>query len=198
MSRSYKGIRPNKHRVYSVSQTMALYGVCRNTLSNWIKQGILPTGGKGEQLFLGADLTRFHQERRDRIHLPLSPGEFKCFTCKAAVRPDNSRIQFKPHNLNCFLAKAHCPECNGPVQKFLNATERDALKNQSFPNTTLLPLHKLNSDALSRIGNIDRSEKRSLSLNNVENDRLIFRWQIFSECYSEKTMLAHLANIRAF
>ena len=56
MSRSYKSIHPKAHRVYAVADVLALYNVCRNTLSNWVGQGLNPSAGEGVQLFRGAEL----------------------------------------------------------------------------------------------------------------------------------------------
>lgn len=35
MSRSYKNVRPKKHRVYDVADVLELYGISRNALSTW-------------------------------------------------------------------------------------------------------------------------------------------------------------------
>lgn len=88
MSRSYKGKRPKANRVYSVADTQDLYGVCRNTVSNWVGWGLCPAEGAGAQLFRGAELARSHAERRARRRHELRYGEFLCIGCKAAVFPD--------------------------------------------------------------------------------------------------------------
>ena len=59
MSRSYRSVRPRANWVYSVEQVLDAYGICRNTLSNWIKGGLRPLDEERPQLFRGAELKTF-------------------------------------------------------------------------------------------------------------------------------------------
>ncbi len=91
MNRSYKNVKPKIHRVYSVDDVLSLYGICRNTLSNWERFGLRSTGGKGPRLYRGAELKRFHDARKLRVKGELKLGEFKCLGCGAAVCPHSAR-----------------------------------------------------------------------------------------------------------
>ena len=87
MSRSYKGIRLKKHRVYSAEDLMVTYSVCRNTVSNWVQSGLEPSVERRPKLFRGKTVEEFHRIRRERSKTQLRPGEFKCMSCEIAVFP---------------------------------------------------------------------------------------------------------------
>ena len=64
MSRSYRKIRPKKHYVYGTEELMTLYDVSRNTVSNWVKDGLRKSDSGVPSIFNGAEVKRFHEERR--------------------------------------------------------------------------------------------------------------------------------------
>ena len=137
MSRGYSKIRPKKHRVYSVSQVMALYGVCRNTVSNWVRDGLCSSPCPGPQLFRGQELSRFHDERRARSKRSLRHGEFKCTACKAVVVPKTEALEFLAQGAHNSMVFAICPDCGSRTSKILSATECDKLKKVIECNTSL-------------------------------------------------------------
>jgi hypothetical protein len=73
--------RAKQHRNYTRNQVMELYGITRNTVTNWINEGLITVPGS-PVLFRGEDLNAFHQARRARARWNCSPGEFGCFHCK--------------------------------------------------------------------------------------------------------------------
>lgn len=88
MSRSYKNVRPSKHFVYTVEDLMGLYKVSRNTVSNWVKEGLGASDKSSPYVFNGSEVKRFHEAKRLTSSATLRKGEFKCLSCKARVFPD--------------------------------------------------------------------------------------------------------------
>ncbi len=142
MSRSYAKVRPKAHRVYSVSEVMVLFNICRNTVSNWVRSGLRPSEGTGPQIFRGAELKRFREERKSRNSWQLRVGEFNCLGCSSTVFPDAHSIVFLPTKNGAFSGKSTCPDCNAHVFKFLDETERDSITEACITNTGLAPLHE--------------------------------------------------------
>jgi hypothetical protein len=194
MSRAYRKVRPRANLVYSVDEVMSLYGVCRNTVSNWIQSGLSPVGRKTPQLFRGAMLIQFHEVRRVRSRQNLRSGEFKCLGCKAAVFPDLQYLVLAPQTAGRGLTKATCPDCNATVMKFLDATECDKIQKCINTNTSLSPSDEVEMSVPLHIG-----KGRDLPCAPfTQNDRLLYEWQIYAGRYDAKTMDAHLISIRDF
>lgn len=80
----FKIFHPRKaknDRTYDRAEVMDLYDVTRNTVTNWIDEGLV-TVPVHPVLFRGEDLNAFHQARRVGARRNCSPGEFLCFHCK--------------------------------------------------------------------------------------------------------------------
>ncbi len=67
MTRLYKGVRVKRHRVYSLDDLMKLYKVSRNTVSNWVMAGLIPSDKQRPHRFRGDVLIRFHAARRAQL-----------------------------------------------------------------------------------------------------------------------------------
>ena len=195
MSRSYKGVKAKKNRVYSVQEVQALYDVSRNTVSNWVSAGLSPSDHRRPQLFRGAELNRFHADRRKRSRKDLRRGEFKCTGCEVAVFPDSCSVGlFGPKCEN--MVTASCPECGAHVFKLLNATDRDRLLECQNTNTPLTSIDEENASGQGRIGKTSAEDQENFY---TGNDRIIYLWQsLEAGRYDPKTMDDHLLAIRDF
>lgn len=195
MPKSFSHIRPKEHRVYSVPQVISLYGIHRNTLSNWVHSGLRPSNDSGLQLFRGLELIRFHKERRERSRHRLRQGEFKCFRCKAAVFPALEGLCIEPAIKHAGMALASCPDCDAALHKLLNETEcnmlRDALENN-------ITLGISDEDSPHFLGGIVKNEEiESVDWHRC-NDEVIHQWQIYARKWDGKTIDKYLAAIREF
>ena len=137
VSRSYRKVRPHDSMVYSVAEVQALFGVCRNTISNWVSAGLTPSDAALPQLFRGAELKRFHAERAARTRRNLRPGEFKCVGCGNAVVPDLATLSLQRRKGQATLAHATCCDCGATVLKLLGATECDKVQDCIATKTPL-------------------------------------------------------------
>ncbi|TGD61191.1 helix-turn-helix domain-containing protein [Tabrizicola sp. WMC-M-20] len=192
MSRSYGSIRPRANWVYSVEEVMTLYNISRNTVSNWINTGLCPIDQKRPQLFRGAELARFHEDRRARSKRTLRPGEFKCLGCKAAVYPNIETLRLFALPQCKFSAWAECPDCGAKVIKLLAETECTMLKNCLATNTNPAPSDEANALVTACVGT---SAKRAFAPPSV-NDRTLYAWQAYAGKNDPKTIDAHLIAIR--
>lgn len=194
MSRSYSGIRPKLDRVYSAEQVLVLYGVCRNTLGNWVNSGLRPSAGSLPRIFCGAEIARFHADRRG-IEAPLRCGQFKCLGCKARVFPELATVRFLSVSSAVGLALAKCPDCGAGISKIPNETDRDAFETCLESNTSLALIDEGKAQTPSCIGQ-ERGDGFPVAAS--PNGRLLLDWQAWAARYDEKTVAAHLRAIRKF
>src|SRR5262245_65852166 len=84
--------RPNPrlvkiHRSYSVEEIARLLGLHRNTVRNWLKQGLPAIDDRRPMLVLGRELSRFLHERRQKAKQKCGPGQIYCIACRAPKSP---------------------------------------------------------------------------------------------------------------
>ena len=195
VSRSYRKIRPTVSMVYSVTEVQSLYGVCRNTVSNWVGSGLRPSDQAMPQLFRGAELRRYHAERAARKRQNLRSGEFKCLKCDHAVFPDVSSVSLSENGTRATLAYATCCNCNGAVMKLLGATECDKIKECLATNASLTQIDEDKGHSLACVGKDAVSQDMERF---PMNDRILYDWQAYAGRYDPKTVQAHLVSIRHF
>lgn len=195
MSRSYRHIRPHDTKVYSVAEVQSLFGVSRNTVSNWVGSGLKPSDDSVPQLFRGAELNRFHTDRAARTRGNLRWGEFKCVGCGNAVFPDLSTLHLQRQEGRATWAHATCCDCGAVVHRLLGATECDKVQECLDTNTplTLIDESKVTAPACTGKDPGSRDEEWFTT-----NDRLVHEWQAYAGRYSPKTVQAHLISIRDF
>ncbi|MHA6347594.1 tyrosine-type recombinase/integrase [Roseivivax sp. CAU 1761] len=195
MRRSYRNVRPHEAKVYSVAEVRELFGVSRNTVSNWVGSGLTPSDGALPQLFRGAELKRFHADRAERTRHHLRPGEFKCMACGNAVFPELDTLRVQRLDGRATFGHATRCDCGATLLKILGATECDKVQECLDTNTPLVLIDESEVASQARIGTDADSRSQNWF---TTNDRLIHDWQAYAGRYSPKTVQAHLVSIRDF
>ena len=195
MSKSYKGIRLKKHRVYSVEQLSAAYSVTANTMSNWVGEGLKPSDDQRPYLFRGAVVQEFHRQKRIGLSRKLLPGQFCCRGCQSEVFPAIETVEDSIAENGRRMYSAKCPECASKIQKISGEIDRNKVEDCRNPNT---PTECLHEEKTSEYGGIGIKADKDVPVFYANNDRIIHRWQTYAGRYSEKTVVRHLAAIRYF
>jgi hypothetical protein len=99
------------HRSYTVEETARLLNVHKNTVRNWIKQGLPTIDRQKPTLILGSMLSRFLQDRRHRGRKRCSPGEIYCVKCRAPVQPAGDMADYLPNTATSGNLRGICPVC---------------------------------------------------------------------------------------
>lgn len=193
MSRSYKGIKLKKHRVYSVEQLSAAYSVTANTVSNWVGEGLRPSDGQRPYLFRGAVVQEFHRRQRVGLRRKLLPGQFYCRGCQTEVFPAIETVEDFCARNGKHMYSARCSNCSTKLRKISGETDRDKVEDCRNPNTPTECLHEENT---SECGGIGTNDATLDEIFHAGNDRIIHRWQIYAGRYCEKTIDKHLSAIR--
>lgn len=79
--------RAKKNRNYDVAEAARLYGVHRNTVRNWMKNGLSVVGDGRSVLILGDELERFRKARQAARRRPCPPGMIYCLKCREPRAP---------------------------------------------------------------------------------------------------------------
>jgi hypothetical protein len=87
--------RAKIHRSYTVEEVARLYEVHRNTVRQWIKQGLLVCDERRPILILGSDLTAFLTRKRAQNKRPCKQGEVYCVRCRVPQAPALGMADYK-------------------------------------------------------------------------------------------------------
>jgi hypothetical protein len=113
---------PNKvkiNRSYSYEELAAVYGVHKNTVATWVKNGLPCLKEMRPYLILGADAKQYLQAQRQTKKQVCKPGELFCVRCKKPVQPLDNRVQYFPLTAAKGCLRGICCTCKRVVNKFV-------------------------------------------------------------------------------
>ena len=114
-------INPNLakiHRGYLVSEVAELFQVHRNTVRDWIKNGLPVCDNQRPILILGRDLREFLQAKQKSRKRPCKPDEMFCLKCRSPQLPLDNVVNYIPHTIERGKLTARCSCCGSVVNRF--------------------------------------------------------------------------------
>jgi hypothetical protein len=99
------------HRSYSVSELAACFGVHKNTVRHWQRDGLKPIDGGRPILFQGATVRDFHSTRNASRKRPCAPGTLYCFGCREPRPPALGMADYLSINAKSGNVRAICATC---------------------------------------------------------------------------------------
>jgi len=99
------------HRSYSVPELAACFGVHKNTVRNWQRDGLTPLDDQRPLLFQGSTIRAFLENRNASRKCPCPPGTLYCFRCRTARPPALGMVDFVSINAVSGDVRAICPTC---------------------------------------------------------------------------------------
>jgi len=100
------------HRNYTVEEIAKLFGIHKNTVRIWVKDGLDTTDDKRPMLILGHVLVEFLQARRVKNKQTCKPGELYCVRCRVPKFPAGDMAEYSPITEKFGNMMAICPDCN--------------------------------------------------------------------------------------
>lgn len=108
-------------RCYTIADAAVLYGVHRQTVRNWLANGLSPIDSGRPILIHGTALNQFHKERRETSKQVCGEGELWCLGCREPRRPAAGMADFVPMTDKIGMLSAICPVCEGMMNQRVNA-----------------------------------------------------------------------------
>lgn len=112
------------HRSYSVSELAACFGVHKNTVRHWQRNGLQPLDGGRPVLFQGAIVRTFLAARNASRKRPCPPGTLFCFRCREPRPPALGMVDYMSINAKSGNIRAICATCETVMHR---RASKDAL-----------------------------------------------------------------------
>jgi hypothetical protein len=93
---------------YEPAEIVKLFGIHRNTVRHWLKEGLVSIDDRRPILVSGAELRAFITGRQQARKQKCGPGEFFCFRCRATRKPWGGMADFSILNNKISKVIAFC------------------------------------------------------------------------------------------
>jgi hypothetical protein len=94
-----------------------LLGKHKNTVRNWVKDGLTTIDDKRPMLILGSDLVEFIKKRRAKNKQSCKPGELYCVRCRLPRFPAGDMAEYSPVTDKFGNLIAICPDCDSIMNR---------------------------------------------------------------------------------
>ena len=108
------------HRTYTVEEIATRFETHKNTVRQWIKDGLTTVDDKRPMLILGQVLVDFLKARRLKNKRPCKPGELYCVCCRAPKLPAGGMADCFPITEKFGNLVAICPDCNSLMNRHVS------------------------------------------------------------------------------
>ena len=99
------------HRSYTVEEAAKLFGAHKNTVRNWLKEGLPKVDARRPILILGRHLASFVHARRQSRRQRCAAGELYCFKCRKPRRSVAGRADYLPTSGAAGNLRGICADC---------------------------------------------------------------------------------------
>jgi len=110
------------HRNYTVEEIARLLGKHKNTIHNWVKEGLATIDDKRPMLILGPDLVEFIKKRRVKNKQSCKPGQLYCVRCRVPKFPAENMADYEPVTEKLGNLTAICPDCESYINRRVSLT----------------------------------------------------------------------------
>jgi hypothetical protein len=107
----YNARRVKVHRNYTLEEAAKLFGAHKNTLRNWLKEGLPKVDDRRPILILGRQLASFVHARRQERRQRCAAFEFYCFKCRKPRRLVAGTAEYLPSRAAAGNLRGTCADC---------------------------------------------------------------------------------------
>lgn len=134
--RTYNLRRIRIGQSYSVLEISELFGVHKNAISRWIKDGLRPTDQHKPYLIHGSVLAEYLRKKQSGRKRKCRPEEFYCCKCRAPRRAWENLADIKIQNEAKLFITGICAVCETSVNR-MGATGKLAEYQKIFTVQTI-------------------------------------------------------------
>src|SRR5262249_25718968 len=116
------------HRSYSVDDVSQLFKIHKNTVRNWLRQGLQPIDDQRPTLIRGQELHHFLAERLSRSKQTCGPGRIYCLPCRAPKVPAAKIADCIKTGDTTGTLQGICPDCNRLLYRLVNPQKLNAVR----------------------------------------------------------------------
>jgi hypothetical protein len=98
-----------------VEEAARVLGSHKNTVRNWLGDGLAPIDGRRPVLIRGAELKTYLNARHRQNRSPCGPGQLYCVRCRSPKHPMPAIAEYVPITPTSGNLRACCPDCLGRI-----------------------------------------------------------------------------------
>lgn len=121
--RRYPVNRIKQSYSYEPVEIAKLFGLHRNTVRHWLKDGLQPIDGRRPILVHGAVLRTFISERQQARRQKCSLDEFFCFRCRVPRKAWGNVADMVPHTEKVAKLNALCCVCETRMHRTIRRAD---------------------------------------------------------------------------
>mgnify|MGYP003577123395 CR=1 FL=1 len=114
-------------RTYTVEEIARLFTIHRNTVRNWLKNGLASIDQTRPILVHGQELIRYLDDRRKRAKRRCEAGQLYCFRCRVPQRPALNIADLVPVSESVGNLKGICPVCETIMNRRVSMAHLDVV-----------------------------------------------------------------------
>jgi hypothetical protein len=113
-----------------VEEVSRLFAVHKNTVRNWLRQGLAPIDGQRPTVFRGVELRRFLIDRRASARQTCGPGRIYCLPCRAPKVPAGNMAECIAVGEATGTLQGICPDCDRMIYRRVNPQKLDMVRGE--------------------------------------------------------------------
>ena len=118
------------HRSYTIEAVASRYEVHKNTVRQWLKQGLTPIDNKRPVLILGRHLREFLRTKRQKNKRTCRPGEIYCVKCHEPRSPAGAMVDYQAATKTLGNLIGICPCCDTMMYRRVNPTKLEQVRGK--------------------------------------------------------------------
>ena len=137
------------HFTYTVEQVASMFGVHKNTVRAWLRQGLPTIDQRRPALIHGPALVAFLRDRRERAKRSCSSGQIYCVKCRVPREPAGDMADYIPITATSGNLRGICPACDTIIHRRVSWAKLDQIRGRLEVTIPQAQLHIGDSRSLS-------------------------------------------------
>ena len=111
------------NRSYTYEELAAVFGVHKNTVAAWVRNGLPCLKDMRPYLILGASAKLYLQEQRTSNKQKCKQNELYCMCCKKPTTPYGNLVDYLPSSQTKGRLSGLCFACHNVINKFIGYSQ---------------------------------------------------------------------------